>query len=566
MFPHRFATFNQVWASLLLEELYRLGVRDLALAPGSRSSPLTMAAAAHAGFRRHPHFDERGLGFMALGLARGSGRPVAVITTSGTAVANLYPAVIEARQSGIPLILLSADRPVELIDNGSNQAIVQAGIFAEYPVYRQDLPSPTPAVPAAFVLSSVDQALARQALEPGPVHLNCPFPEPLYPGGEPFDAVDYLAPLGRWRQDHSPWSPWQRAEARAAIQPDWAEFSARRGLVVAGQIDDPAEARAVATLARQLGWPLLADLQSQLRFDEHNLLHADLALHSPAFRRALAEAEVLLQFGGRLISKRFGHFIAGHDWRHYWLVESRPCRLDPDYRVRRRLLGSPADFVRRHPAPGRSPWHRLEPLHRPVASLLAQRAERCSELGICHRLNRLLRGRLMVGNSMAARLLNMAGSPGPGPTRVMANRGASGIDGLIATAYGFAQSGAEPTTLVLGDISALHDLNSLALLGRSRVPLVLILLNNNGGGIFNLLPVPEEDGLLEEYYRLPHGLDFARAAALFGLSYAAPASLAEFDRTYRRALDGGATLIEVRVPERQLAEDLRWLEQRLHEA
>ncbi|MGL5775543.1 MAG: thiamine pyrophosphate-binding protein, partial [Aeromonas veronii] len=151
-FSSQHATFNHVWSSLLLEELFRLGVRDIALAPGSRSAPLTMAAAAHQGFRRYLHFDERGLGFMALGLAKGSNRPVAVIMTSGTAVANLWPAVAEAQLTGVPLIILSADRPHELIDNGANQAIDQQGIFGRYPVYQQNLPSPTPTIPAAFVL------------------------------------------------------------------------------------------------------------------------------------------------------------------------------------------------------------------------------------------------------------------------------------------------------------------------------------------------------------------------------------------------------------------------------
>lgn len=217
-FSSQHATFNHVWSSLLLEELFRLGVRDIALAPGSRSAPLTMAAAAHQGFRRHLHFDERGLGFMALGLAKGSNRPVAVIMTSGTAVANLWPAVAEAQLTGVPLIILSADRPHELIDNGANQAIDQQGIFGRYPVYQQNLPSPTPTIPAAFVLSSVDQALAKQALTPGVVHFNCMYPEPLYPGEHYQDFSDYLAPLGDWLGSHKPWNPWQQSAASCPLR------------------------------------------------------------------------------------------------------------------------------------------------------------------------------------------------------------------------------------------------------------------------------------------------------------------------------------------------------------
>ncbi|QXB55582.1 2-succinyl-5-enolpyruvyl-6-hydroxy-3-cyclohexene-1-carboxylic-acid synthase [Aeromonas sp. FDAARGOS 1415] len=563
-FASHHATFNHVWSSLLLEELYRLGVRDIALASGSRSAPLTMAAAAHPGFRRHLHFDERGLGFMALGLAKGSGRPVAVIMTSGTAVANLWPAVAEAQLTGVPLIILSADRPPELIDNGANQAIDQQGIFGRYPVHQQNLPSPTPSIPAAFVLSSVDQALARQAHTPGPVHFNCMYPEPLYPGDAYLDFSAYLAPLGDWLHSSEPWSPWQQSEQHCPRQPDWDSLTGRRGVIVAGRIQDPAQGKAVAALAERLGWPLLADLQSQIRFDTRNLVHTDLALQNSGFVTELARAEVLLQFGARLISKRLGQFIKQHPWQDYWLVDPQPARLDPDYRLRRRLVCEPDAFAAAHPvANPQQPWHRLAERQQGISQQIRAACDRFSELGVCHRLNRLIRGQLFVGNSMPARLMDMLGEAGHGPSRVMTNRGASGIDGLIATAHGFAQSvrpdSDEPTTLLLGDLSALHDLNSLALLGKGSHPMVVILLNNDGGSIFRMLPVPTKDALLETYYCLPHGLHFEHAAAMFGLQYRAPTTLAEFERDYAAALQSGVTLIEIKVPSSEVAEDLKAL-------
>ncbi|RRA93367.1 2-succinyl-5-enolpyruvyl-6-hydroxy-3-cyclohexene-1-carboxylic-acid synthase [Aeromonas veronii] len=562
-FSSQHATFNHVWSSLLLEELFRLGVRDIALAPGSRSAPLTMAAAAHQCFRRHLHFDERGLGFMALGLAKGSNRPVAVIMTSGTAVANLWPAVAEAQLTGVPLIILSADRPHELIDNGANQAIDQQGIFGRYPVYQQNLPSPTPTIPAAFVLSSVDQALAKQALTPGVVHFNCMYPEPLYPGEHYQDFSDYLAPLGDWLGSHKPWSPWQQSEPSCPPQAEWETFRQQRGIVVAGRITDPKQAQTAAALAEQLGWPLLADLQSQIRFDSRNLIHMDLALNDPEFVAELGRAEVLLQFGARLVSKRLGQFIKHHSWQDYWLVDPQPARLDPDYRLRNRLLCSASAFAAAHPVTTQAPWHTLAKLQHNASQQIAAACEHFSELGVCHRLNSLIEGQLFVGNSMPARLMDMLGETGKGPSRVMTNRGASGIDGLIATAYGFAQSieqgSNEPTTLLLGDLSALHDLNSLALLSKASRPLVVILLNNDGGSIFRMLPVPTEGELLESYYRLPHGLSFEHAAAMFGLAYRAPTTLPEFERDYRTALQHGVTLIEIRVPSEQVADDLKAL-------
>ncbi|ANB67451.1 2-succinyl-5-enolpyruvyl-6-hydroxy-3-cyclohexene-1-carboxylic-acid synthase [Aeromonas veronii] len=562
-FSSQHATFNHVWSSLLLEELFRLGVRDIALAPGSRSAPLTMAAAAHQGFRRHLHFDERGLGFMALGLAKGSNRPVAVIMTSGTAVANLWPAVAEAQLTGVPLIILSADRPHELIDNGANQAIDQQGIFGRYPVYQQNLPSPTPTIPAAFVLSSVDQALAKQALTPGVVHFNCMYPEPLYPGEHYQDFSDYLAPLGDWLNSQTPWSPWQQSEPTCSPQAEWETFRQQRGIVVAGRITDPKQAQTAATLAEQLGWPLLADLQSQIRFDSRNLIHMDMALNDPEFVAELGRAEVLLQFGARLVSKRLGQFIKQHSWQDYWLVDPQPARLDPDYRLRNRLLCSASAFAAAHPVTTQAPWHTLAELQHNASQQIAAACEHFSELGVCHRLNRLIEGQLFVGNSMPARLMDMLGETGKGPSRVMTNRGASGIDGLIATAYGFAQSleqdSDEPTTLLLGDLSALHDLNSLALLSKASRPLVVILLNNDGGSIFRMLPVPTEGELLESYYRLPHGLSFEHAAAMFGLAYRAPTTLLEFEQDYCAALQHSVTLIEIRVPSEQVADDLKAL-------
>ncbi|MFQ1893010.1 2-succinyl-5-enolpyruvyl-6-hydroxy-3-cyclohexene-1-carboxylic-acid synthase [Aeromonas veronii] len=558
-FSSQHATFNHVWSSLLLEELFRLGVRDIALAPGSRSAPLTMAAAAHQGFRRHLHFDERGLGFMALGLAKGNNRPVAVIMTSGTAVANLWPAVAEAQLTGVPLIILSADRPHELIDNGANQAIDQQGIFGHYPVYQQNLPSPTPTIPAAFVLSSVDQALAKQALTPGVVHFNCMYPEPLYPGEHYQDFSDYLAPLGDWLGSHKPWSPWQQSEPTCPPQAEWENFRQQRGIVVAGRITDPNQAQTAAALAEQLGWPLLADLQSQIRFDSRNLIHMDMALNDPAFVAELGRAEVLLQFGARLVSKRLGQFIKHHSWQDYWLVDPQPARLDPDYRLRNRLICSASAFAAAHPVTTQAPWHTLAELQHNASQQIAAACNRFSELGVCHRLNRLIEGQLFVGNSMPARLMDMLGETGKGPSRVMTNRGASGIDGLIATAYGFAQSSDQPTTLLLGDLSALHDLNSLALLSKASRPLVVILLNNDGGSIFRMLPVPTEGELLESYYRLPHGLSFEHAAAMFGLAYRAPTTLLEFEHDYRAALKHSVTLIEIRVPSEQVADDLKAL-------
>ena len=563
-----YATFNHVWASLLLEELYRWGLREVVVAPGSRSTPLTMAASEHAGLRCHTHFDERGLGFMALGLARGAQQPVAVITTSGTAVANLYPAVVEAALLGVPLVILSADRPIELLDNGSNQAIDQRDIFARHTVAHHDLPTPSREIPAAYLLSTIDQTMARQHRLPGPVHFNCRYREPLYPSAPPVAASDYLAPLSRWQHSAAPWSAWQTAPA--ALPVAWpAAFTRQRGVIVVGRIDDPQQAAPIAALAEQLGWPLLADLQSQLYGDPRHLVHMDLALQDPQVSAELGRANVLLQFGGRLISKRLTQMIASHPWQQAWLVDPLPQRLDPDFTLTQRLVCTPAEAIATLPAgPAQPPWHTLARLQQRTRQGIERYTAEFSELGVCHQVAQLARGALFVGNSLPARLMNMLGSTRSTPLRVMANRGASGIDGLLATAYGLACTTHEPTTVILGDTSALHDLNSLALLARAKAPLVVVVLNNDGGSIFHMLPVPDEGDLLERYYRQPHGLAFEHAARMFHLNYAAPTTLAAFCEAYTQALEAGVTLIEVTVPHQQATGALQalgaWLQEAAH--
>ncbi|MBE0462084.1 MAG: 2-succinyl-5-enolpyruvyl-6-hydroxy-3-cyclohexene-1-carboxylic-acid synthase [Halomonadaceae bacterium] len=574
-FATHHATFNHLWAALMLEELYRLGVRDVVLAPGSRSAPLTAAASEHAGLNCHCHFDERGLGFLALGMARGSHRPVVIITTSGTAVANLYPAIVEAKLTGVPLVVLSADRPIELLDNGSNQAIDQRDIFARHTVEHRDLPPPAAEMQAAFLLSTIDHCVDRQRRTPGPIHINCRYREPLYPGRDLLDATHYLAPLGRWQAGPAPWSDWQAPvetpSHTSACDSEWEVFSRKQGVIVVGNIEGSAHAphqvAKIVELSKQLGWPLLADLQSQIRFDPQNLVYFDLALHDPQFYEELAQAEVLLQFGGRLISKRLTGFIAQKPWQDTWLVDPLPHRLDPDYVIKRRWVSPPDAFIEALPTPAeRPPWHRLDRLQRRTRQCVEARCAAFSELGVCHQLAQQAKGQLVVGNSLVARLMNMLGTYREMPLRVFTNRGASGIDGLTATAYGLSCTHPGPTTLVLGDTSALHDLNSLALLKQAAHPLVVVILNNDGGSIFHMLPVPKEGEQLERYFRQPHGLNFEHAALMFGLAYAAPDSLDAFTAAYQQALEVGVTLIEISLPHQQVADELAALGVAIREA
>ena len=226
------SAFNRRWAAVILEALTRHGVRHVCIAPGSRSTPLTLAAAENSAFIHHTHFDERGLGHLALGLAKVSKQPVAVIVTSGTAVANLYPALIEAGLTGEKLILLTADRPPELIDCGANQAIRQPGMFASHPMHSISLPRPTQDIPARWLVSTIDHALGT--LHAGGVHINCPFAEPLY--GEMDDTgLAWQQRLGDWWQDNKPWLR-EAPRLESEKQRDWFFWRQKRGVVVAGRM------------------------------------------------------------------------------------------------------------------------------------------------------------------------------------------------------------------------------------------------------------------------------------------------------------------------------------------
>lgn len=546
------------WARLLLEELWRLGLRDVCLAPGSRSAPLTLAAARHGRLRCHLHFDERGLGFMALGLARQSGRPVAVITTSGTAVANLYPAVVEARMNEVPLIVLSADRPVELIDCGANQAIPQTGIFAGYPVFAQHLPAPALSISPRYLLGSVDQLWDAVQQTPGPAHLNCPFAEPFYPGEAPPLPADWLNDVASWQQSEQPLTPLVRPVSAVSLPADWPALASRRGVIIAGLITDPAAADSVAALATHLGWPLLADAQSQLRQHPAALAIPELGLVSPTTAAALAQAEVCLQIGGRLIGKALGRWLEGHGWADHWLLDPHARRLSPGYRPQRQLVAAVGDWcaAARAAVPSQTSWYPLAEVHQRLYRQLQPALQAWSELAITHALSLHWQGTLMLGNSLPPRLWQTLAaprelSPDQPPRRLLANRGASGIDGLIATAAGMARAAGRtaPLTLLLGDTSALHDLNSLALLRAPHPPLVIVLLNNDGGGIFSLLPAAAAQPEHEACFQLPHGLDFQHAAAQFALAYQAPTSVEAFVAAYQAACQASvSTLIECRVP------------------
>ncbi|TKB47930.1 2-succinyl-5-enolpyruvyl-6-hydroxy-3-cyclohexene-1-carboxylic-acid synthase [Ferrimonas sediminicola] len=551
------ADLNLLWSKLMLEELWRLGVKHICLAPGSRSTPLTLAAAEHPGLTRHTHFDERGLAFLAMGLAKSSRSPVALVTTSGTALANLYPAIVEAFLTRVPLILLTGDRPPELIDCGANQAIIQPGIFAGY-CTRVDLPTPDLGIAPQALLTQLDHALGSSS---GPVHVNCMFREPLYPKADRTDFSDYLAPIGHWLRGDQPWSPLANLSSKALpTEAQCHAFANGKGVIVAGTLAPEQDPQQLVDLAKRLGWPLLADCQSQLRQADGVVHHIDQLLQREDCQSLLAQAEHLLLVGARTLSKRMLGFIEAHHWAAQWQWLQYPQRLDPNHKPKQVCVGDLEDLMALPwPTKRRETW---APQLIQASDALDRMMERLhghgelTELSAIRHLSQALPdgAQLFIGNSLPVRLFDTLAAPVSNPPPVYTNRGASGIDGLLATATGVGRGSRRPTLLAIGDLSLLHDLNSLALVRDCDFPMVVLAINNDGGSIFNLLPVPNEP-LRQEYYRLGHGLRFQGAAQQFGLPYLNPVSLDQFKETLAGALaSNGPTLVELSLPPKQSAE------------
>ncbi|MCF7823952.1 MAG: 2-succinyl-5-enolpyruvyl-6-hydroxy-3-cyclohexene-1-carboxylic-acid synthase [Candidatus Marinimicrobia bacterium] len=564
---------NLAASELIIAKLVQLGSNRFVISPGSRSTPLTVAAARNQQAKTSIHFDERGAAYFALGQAKASKKPVVLICTSGTAVANYFPAVVEASMDNIPLIILSADRPPELIDVGANQSIFQENIYGRYPRLFKNLPPPEEnSTPEQLVKIVQEIHEAASGVQPGPAHLNCQFREPLLPESE--STVGQIDPqklptvLTLSKEGVSKISINQTSLVVQKI------LSSVKGVLVVGRAVQYEEAQSIVEFARHLNWPVFADIQSKLRLqiDPNIINHFDLALLNDTFSDQ--KPEMVIHFGSAFTSKRLLNYL--NDPKIYYIsVKQTPERIDQNHQVKIALqtkieafitsieraltqsnIESNHEFADSATALNSKDritwlqdWQRTESgLSSFLDSHLSEQNE-LMEAVISYELSKRIpiEHTLMVANSMPIREMEMFGQArGQGRT-IIANRGASGIDGLIATAAGYADGSEKPLTLLLGDLSALHDLNSLSLIKNISQSLVIILINNDGGGIFNFLPVEAEKDVFENYFGTPHGRTFEHAAEMFQLDYALPKNLSEFRFDYDQACQkGNATIIEVR--------------------
>ncbi len=573
------ANLNRFWAELIVEELIRNDVRTFCLASGSRCSPLTIAIARHPSAQTVVHLDERGIGFFAVGHARATDLPVAVVTTSGTAAANLLPSVIESSQSRLPMVILSADRPPELRATDANQTMVQPGLFGSYVRSEVDLPCPTEEIEPSYLLSTVDHAVhASLHPSPGPVHLNLMFREPLVtanPQPPPDPAIGNVSP---WFRSAAPYTRCN-FPLSAPRDEDVGKIAnllgrANRGLILAGELNSPAARGRVLELARRLKWPLVADALSGLRSIKDPLVMGAGVFHvKPGL---VQDVDTVLHVGGRFVSREPLRHFAENRPAVYIHVTSHAARTDPAYVVTHRLEGAHDEILVRllahtpqstssdFPSELDSAWSRIQ-----VCFDAEETRETITEPMVARAVTRgLPEGHgLFLGNSMPVRDVDMFAASRDDRPEFAANRGVSGIDGLISSGFGFSAGLGAPATLFLGDLSCLHDLNGFRFAAEAPHPVTTVVVNNNGGGIFSFLPVASSTDVFETYFGTPHGLRLEYAAKMFGLGYASPSSMAELRRMYEEAVTSGeSSLLEVFTSREENVNYHRELERKIAES
>ena len=562
------ATDTHVLLRAFADELARCGMGAACTSPGSRNAPLVLALAREPRIRCWSHVDERCAGFFALGAAKRSGLPVAVTCTSGTAAAQLLAPLIEAREARVPLLVLTADRPAELRENGAGQAIDQLKLYGSAAKWFVEVELPPRADEAAlrWIRTLACRAYAT-SLEgrPGAVHLNFPLREPLVPSEN-----EELPADGSGRAGGAPYVL-RSAETRASPAMSGfldAVFGASRPVLVAGRHERGTDlGPAASAFASGAGWPLLADPMSGARRGGAAIAHYDAFLRAEGIGAQL-RPDLVLRVGDLPVSKPLRAWLAG-------LGEVRQIALDPDGAWQdpdgalslslgldpAETLASLAEIRQLEDAPENADadwaarWRALdECAAAAIGEVLA--AEGLSEPAVAAELGALLppEGTLFVASSMPVRDIETFWAARADPPRVLCNRGANGIDGIVSSAFGAtaAARANEQVVLLIGDVALAHDIGGLLASARLGLKLTIVLLDNGGGGIFDFLPVSRSplarDGEdpYAQHIATPTGIDFARAAALYGLGHERVASVAEFRAALERALERpGSGIIEV---------------------
>ncbi|MBC8259649.1 MAG: 2-succinyl-5-enolpyruvyl-6-hydroxy-3-cyclohexene-1-carboxylic-acid synthase [SAR324 cluster bacterium] len=559
--------WNERWGEWIIEELVRLGTECFCISPGSRSTPLTTAVARNPGANSVVFYDERAAAYYALGHARATGRPAVLICTSGTAAANYLPAVIESSVEHIPLLVLTADRPAELQDTGANQAINQTNLFGSFVRWFFDPGSPCPEFSLNSLLSVIDHAVSKTNRPvPGPVQLNLPFREPFFENAENNEKNEKkLLPEK---------NSYIRFAACRKILPvtdinNLLKNCPSSGILSIGRV--PAGSLpSIRKLAEALGWPVFADVTSGLRLGNNcpnRITYYDQLLHKdPAVTNI--EPHAVWHIGFPPTSKRWLSYWAQKPAQQMVWIADHAERLDQSHNFRWIIEADITEFCDQVAAnlkqKTRNPLIQSNTEQWRLASeqvekLLEQHfnenleSKEINEFGLVRKLTETVpkTHSFFIGNSLPVRAVDMVGSGKGADIPTALNRGASGIDGLIATACGYCSGLKRPLTLLLGDLSALHDLNSFKILADSQEQILLILLNNHGGGIFSFLPVVQQTDIFEPFFGTPHNYDFRSVSAMFNLNYYKPDSIADFEKDYQQALSSNKSAVLEIISERE---------------
>ena len=513
-----------LYLAAFVAELVHSGITDAVVSPGSRSTPMAMVMAEHPDLKVHIHVDERSAAFFALGIAKVTNRPVAILCTSGTAAANYFPAIVEAHYARVPLLVLTADRPHELREVGAPQAIDQIHLYGHHVKWFAEMAPPEKSeemIRYARTVCSRAAAIAMKA-PAGPVHLNFPFREPLIPI---LDEALF----------HIPERPDGYVKVHSGDlmmnDEDFQQIAGKlmgkeRGIIVCGNIADDRFAAAVTRLGAALKFPILADPLSQLRSGKHefdNIIDTyDTFLRNKEAKDFL-KPDVILRFGSMPVSKALTIFIkenpnadqlvvdGGGDWRDPAVLSTDMIFCHETIFCDKLLSfvksDSPTDYLH--------DWQQVNALTKENMTKVQELTE-LSEGKLFYQLTEMLPegAVLFVGNSMPIRDLDSFFLNNEKNIKVMANRGANGIDGTVSTALGAAYY-SKSLYLVLGDLTFFHDLNGLLAAKRFNIDIHIILVNNNGGGIFSFLPQSEHPKHFELLFGTPLDLEFEHAVRMF---------------------------------------------------
>ena len=550
---------NSAWGALTMEVLARLGVETVVVSPGSRSTPLALAASRNPKLEAIPILDERTAGFFALGLAKRMHKPVALVCTSGSAVVNYYPAVLEASMSGTPLLVFTADRPAELRDCSAGQTIDQAKIFGElvrffHEVALPDVEHGLLAYLRQTLVHAVQQSLLSNA---GPVHLNFPFREPLAPDFKhsPIIAADVMESVATITTRLC-----ETVSATAQLDSVALErlASHQHGLIVVGAVnpqggDNESFAEATAVISQKLGWPILSDVLNPLRsfLDEDQALicHYDSLLRDREIVRRWKPSAVL-QIGPLPTSKILRGWLANLDAVSF-LLSDRPVNTDPLHRIAVPLHGT-VEVLNNSISQQKADTGWLEiwlEMEREATKALNNKFEQTDELfegKIAWLLSRHLPKDTptFIANSMSVRYAEYFWCASDRKCPIYSNRGTNGIDGTLGTAMGVAHRG-KPTVLLTGDLAFLHDTNALLTVGELEGSLTIVLSNNRGGGIFEYLPVSQVKDSFERYFATPQNVQLDVLCQAYGVEHQRVESWGALTEAISTLPKEGVRLLEV---------------------